>query len=656
MTQWLSFLLSIFSNDWVKNNKVVYYDIPSIYLFKREDLNCLSWDITYIHLLDETISEMGVSSFEIIDNEDLLKKYRKIVRDKLLKDNEIDITDASDFIKLVVKNKIWSDYVIRQNQKTVFYYVFWSDNTEVNKDIEEDERSFEEQEKEAWRPYVMPDVQHVLDVINLKLLKDNLVDLLWNSFNPEWWQEDFLTNSKRYNFIAASRRSWKSYMAAYLIIRQLMLPVQSAVVLVPTLKNHAKNVFRYIDRFLNRWWGKKSEWRLDRTDWVIENKETKSTCQFYSAEREDSIRWDFANLLVVDEAAFWISEEMFESALALTRTVKWMVYCISTVNPKTPKNRFYYNLIEAEMEMLSPNPTHYWVRLTIYDNLWIPEDEKKDIIKRWQRNPAFFNAEWMAIFGESDLFSLDKFWIIDEDPVEMYIWGIFNTKLRWDFATGKYIRYFIAHDPGQQRDRAWLIVLWITKDLNVRVLLADYLDWFLYWEQIDIVKSLLELLWPNKTDIVIDYWWVGVWVEQIYAKEKMFVNCVTSVWWNKAAKRSRDFTVGKDLLIWTLQAALSNKIVQGYSFMSKLHVEFETYDQDRSTKWHHNDMISALMIGLWFANKSWFVNILDENIKDDETWEEYLRNDLEKMLWFRIQDPNLDWETWEYDRLRKYWY
>jgi hypothetical protein len=52
--------------------------------------------------------------------------------------------------------------------------------------------------------------------------------------------------------------------------------------------------------------------------------------------------------LIFDEASF-IDEEVYETAVPLVRTTRGMVYGISTVNPKTPKNWFYYKLIDAEV-------------------------------------------------------------------------------------------------------------------------------------------------------------------------------------------------------------------------------------------------------------------------------------------------------------------
>lgn len=155
-----------------------------------------------------------------------------------------------------------------------------------------------------------------------------------------------------------------------------------------------------------------------KSDFSIINTATKSEMYFITAERGDSVRGNAANLLIVDEAAF-IDEDIYTTAEALVRTTRGMVYGISTVNPETPKNWFYYNLIDAEIEGYDPNSNKYARRITLQQNPFIPDDEKESIMKDGMRNPSKFNCEYMVSFADKDSFDLSKFWIIDEDPAEL---------------------------------------------------------------------------------------------------------------------------------------------------------------------------------------------------------------------------------------------
>jgi hypothetical protein len=81
---------------------------------------------------------------------------------------------------------------------------------------------------------------------------------------------------------------------------------------------------------------------------------------------------------------------MYETAVPLVRTTKGIVYVISTVNPDTPKNWFYYKLIEAEVQMYDADAHQMARRVTLPDNPFIDEKEKENIIREGQRNPKMF--------------------------------------------------------------------------------------------------------------------------------------------------------------------------------------------------------------------------------------------------------------------------
>ena len=195
-----------------------------------------------------------------------------------------------------------------------------------------------------------------------------------------------------------------------------MLPMQTVIYIVPTLKNHA----RPARRALKHYFGDCKEFQFNKSDFSIINTVTKSEMYFITAERGDSVRGNAANLLIVDEAAF-IDEQIYYTAEALIRTTRGMVYVISTVHPDTPKNRFYYGLIDAEIEGMDPESKKFARRIDLDHNPFIPDDEKADIREAGKRNPDLFNAEYMVSFMDKDSFDLSKFRVIDESPSDMMI-------------------------------------------------------------------------------------------------------------------------------------------------------------------------------------------------------------------------------------------
>jgi hypothetical protein len=55
-------------------------------------------------------------------------------------------------------------------------------------------------------------------------LKGSFVDKFGDPFRPQGWQCDILLCPERYIYVAASRRSGKTYLATYLASRQIYLP------------------------------------------------------------------------------------------------------------------------------------------------------------------------------------------------------------------------------------------------------------------------------------------------------------------------------------------------------------------------------------------------------------------------------------------------
>lgn len=157
----------------------------------------------------------------------------------------------------------------------------------------------------------------------------------------------------------------------------------------------------------------------------------------------------------------FVDEVVFETASALVATTNGMIYGISTVNPDVPKNYFYYNLLQAEVEMMAEGSEYYGRRVTLDENPFIPDLEKTRI-KEKARNMDLFNAEWMCVFMDKDSFNLANFWIMDEKPIEMLIEGKWRTFWRSDAferSVSKYYdKYIISHDGAKRKDKPGITV------------------------------------------------------------------------------------------------------------------------------------------------------------------------------------------------------
>lgn len=199
-----------------------------------------------------------------------------------------------------------------------------------------------------------------------------------------------------------------------------------------------------------------------------------------------------------------------------------MVYCISTVNPDTPKNWFYYQLVDSEIMMSDPNSNQYARRVPLSENPFISDEDKADIIRKESHLPSF-DAEWMANFADSGSFNLKNFWVIDGSPKEIRILGMYPTYWReeaFDASMNYYDRYVISYDGAKRKDRPGLTVhgvcsRLITKKEQIEqksvvysdIIMATYIDAPDYFDHVDYVIDIRKMLKKQgkEVDVVIDY-------------------------------------------------------------------------------------------------------------------------------------------------------
>lgn len=645
------FLFKVFTREshkvQINGEEEKIYDIPLIYALTDEQPLPLQWELDYINIIDEVLDEFD---YDIQD----VYKFRQQFVQKFLEKEELthEIQSLSNFLVESAQYKLYSDIQIKKIRPIVFFYINsiepefdWKVIKEERPVYDADDSNLDQYEKEFLRKHIEPEVAQAMfdwdravDFDTLR--KEYLKDIFGNWFDPKWRQRYFLKNQRRFSFIAASRRAGKTTLAAYLIIRQIVLPKQEVVVIVPTLKNHSLPLKNAIKEMLRNYLWK--TFKEDESQDVIKNKETGSQVKFYTGSNNNSIRGDAANLLICDEAAF-LDEELYYTASASLRTTKWAAYVISTVNPKSPKNWFYYNLIGSEIDSIDENSNKLWMRITLDDNPFIPQEDKEDIKSDSDVNYNHFLAERYCTFLENEDFNLKHFWKVDNDPVEMYVWNMWKVPIHYKAFEWWYKQYLINYDCAQNQDRAAITVWWI-HDNWADVIMAEYMDWFWYWDQIQLIKSLKEIF--NNCQIAIDYSWPWVVVQQMFERERIYTINVQTVWWNYEWYDMNIYRVWKDVLKGKLQSLMWEKRLSWFTFQKFLRIEFETYDESNNRKnWHHNDMISSLMIWSYVSDRFGLVNLPHEEQEIN-----YKSQEIVDPFWQPIR------ENAEYQRFKKYWF
>lgn len=639
---------SLLATLFFSKPKKWYYDIPS-YIFHKwltekesadiSSTDCLYWEFIWWEIiLDKIIADYEFA--EVEDEKELLEEFRKNIflevlndLDPLRKDDGEDFLkpdDLSDFVQIMCQNRIRWDKDVKSQMRVLYTYMSWwsiewfdignmMQEYQKRTNIEDlTTEELEELERETWKKNILEAYIPYVEEMDLTSLKGLLRDPLWNSFYPQWWQRDLLVNMKRFNFVAASRRCWKTYVGTYLAARQLYIPNQTIIYVVPVLKRHAKTPWKYLKSFLS----KDPDISFNKSEGTITHEKLWSEIQFMAGDGDGAVRSMSANLLIFDEAAY-LKEEIYESAAALVRTTKGIVYCISTVNIKVPKNRFYYKLVDAEIARYDEWSSKYWRRVSLHENPFIPEEEKKEIIQDGKRNLTLFWAEWMAEFQESDDFDLTRFWIIDYNPLKYVIAGLREANFReeaLDKNLWYYNNFIIAHDGAKRKDMPGLSILWRRK-WGADIILADYLKWFEYVDQVKIILWLRELLWKDRCHIVLDYRNAWVVVEEIFRREhKVWTIPIQAVWWVILNRDWRIYNVWKDLLRGKFKWWVSRWVIRWFSFMNFLRIEAETYsdeaDQSRKADSHHYDILNSLFIWSRYADKIWWLEVVEESAEE----------------------------------------
>lgn len=659
---------------WGKVKWITVYDIPSYFFYFWENAISGDW-VPYPKVsYDETMfgvfeyqKEMEDLCFEVLaiskdDKQSVAKpiickdplQFKRLIVERLYW-AELVIQDVNEAVKVMIGNKLVGDKGIKNLVQVLSTFVSKKEQTvneiqegkeAINQALQTfttegiyytdeqldalSELELAELELEAWRPLVMEKYQHFCDDIwaqGLMNMKWVFADFFGNKFEPKGWQRRLFVNMRRVNIIVSCRRWGKTFCGSYLVARQFYLPNQIIIYVVPTLRNHAKTPRRYLETMF----GNDPDVVFDKNDWSVRHKTLKSEIQFISGERDSNVRSSAANLLVFDEAAF-LSENMYETAVPLVRTTKGIVYVISTVNPDTPKNWFYYKLIEAEVQMYDNQAHQMARRVTLNDNPFIDAQEKENIIREGQRNPKMFGAEWMCEFQESDSFDLKNFWIIDYSPVQKMFGELWTAKIQADAAfriqTGgldnkeKYKEYIICYDAAKKKDQPWLAVLGLTEIVKgdevvpvVDVVVAGYMTDLEYYDQVKVIVDMYKFFWPQRTTVVVEINNTGIVVEEILRREhRVPVISITAVGWTVVRREATSWYVGKAVMLGKMKTAMSMNQLRGFSFMNELRLEFETFDESwERTDGHHHDLISALRTGIrWASRKGWFLNTDEE--------------------------------------------
>lgn len=428
--------------------------------------------------------------------------------------------------------------------------------------------------------------------------------------NFQSWQKDLIHNWKQYNFIAGSRRSWKTYTSAYIAYREFYRVGsgywdRNRQVLYVTLSdNKAWQPFQYMLQMTEE----------DRRLWYITvSKSTKEfTCTitgtkviFITASAKGWAASYGADLVIIDEAAM-IANEFWEDLLPIIVQERSTVFAISTINDWAKQNWFYKYLLKGEMWEESIQS----IRVTIDDNELLEDRDRVAMKEALIDNPVRYWTQLYSIFPSwSSIFQLN--WVITTMDVLS----------RRDLV-------LIGYDPAKLWDNASFVVLDPT---NFEVIEEHFMKWIPYMEQKEYLINLKKRFWHSVT--IMDRSWVWEWVYEIFGslidvsvryKATGDVR-VTPLWY---------WTVSKWELIETLRLFIDNYGIKISDTLENLIKELKHFKvlKDRWTivrywwVWFTDDSVNALaLITFYLKHISCVTSPIDywienNNIIIDQYW------------------------------------
>ena len=517
--------------------------------------------------------------------------------------------------------KIWRDIKIILNGNEIV-------------DVQQEDTKYNAVKDKEWRRVITPTWEKISTIeFKPRSIEERwglkYITLIWAythllrnmlDFNPLSRQYNLLLGQRRITFVAGCRRSGKTLLWSYLIVRELWRMPNSIKHTQRTVKSFYvapsedkfKEVVDYIKtasesiRLLRVLDFNKKEnrlylydekvWRNQKVQMIV------SSCDFVSAKWYEPGRWKASDFILVDEAAF-VNEDVWLNVLPILSNERARFYAVSTIQWETMRNWFYEQLVDAEMwyddEML-------WMRVTIddlEDTLIAPEDKER--MKRSLRHniPRYY-AELYATFPNSQaVFNAEWFFNI---WTHLSIWD----KIKW---------YIIWYDPAKRSD-TWAVMVGQIRDpknQNQYIQLVEeyWLTWE-YTEQKEFLKNLKQSFVYKwfPTVLVMDTTWVWEAVAEILGDIVDYKILYTTNWVRPTVDNYWAWKVPKSTLVHSTQILMEKNLIKAVSTLWNLMEEMKYFVGYTTQAWNtkyeastwHDDYVNAMMlVSFWYAYIEW---------------------------------------------------
>jgi len=454
------------------------------------------------------------------------------------------------------------------------------------------------------------------------------------------WQRQMLEDTSDLLIIDGSRQMGKSYGIAELLIEESFVP--GADILVAAFLQKTTNaILNYMKKFLHNF--SEDDFTIYRKDGYILNNTTNVSIHFRTlSDWGDNVLGLTTRLVVVDEAQK-VTKEVFEDAINPTLTTTGGRLILIGTPDEDISGYMYESIIDIAKWNIYNNPgqkTARHIKVSADDNPLIHPKIRRQINDT--RSKASTQRQYFNRWGKSEDSKFNPTATSIADP---------SNPPPIPSPQGHII---LAMDPARKKDRSAYAYLYAS---NNQIIILES------WEVPPTFKDdwNLQAQWhltklaPHKQkyktfSTTIDATWVWDWVTIIFQKAWLPIN--HTIKYTSGQSESEPlpdhFNVAKHILINNMLDLWENKFITIIAETNTLLMEEFSYLNLKETRFwslwfdsrFFDDIINAVMIGLYVAKKRRYIYRLIDESKSTKTQQQILREEFQAYQPHRPHTPS----------------
>ena len=435
-------------------------------------------------------------------------------------------------------------------------------------------------------------------------------------------------------------------------------------------------------------WNVKSKTLAFYSGWEVLGK-----VKFFSAESRGKWRGTYADWIILDEAAY-MDYEVFRVNLPIVLNQWARMVCISTIDPKTKKNRFYQHLIEAEIAQLDYAPLEDQV-MAIWNKYWFDKvksrkdikasmliNAKKELMRlrfkiglrytiddveymtELERKTAIAEARKQGLdYMYAELYSQ----FLDERTIFSSEWSVIEEEKLKEI---NFESIILAYDTASEFDNAAMVAIginkWMTYILESTILDKDPIKQIEYikLQRENYTTRIINYMPGTQIPLVVDCTSTPQHILSNIELRWLWVNLPVRYTGGSIAKRDwRFMLIPKELLvnisteffkkdaIRISSACTKDKwLLEEMAFFQRKETNTARKDKYEAIQWK-DDQVNAMMMALFYAYENEWIKykFIHDDVDNAErkSFEEFIEMEEEKKKYEK---------SWLTEVMRKHWF